>query len=57
MTLIDMNCDMGEGFGVYTLGDDVEMLRTVTSQPKTTATRAVSNKNRPKDRHKRAKAA
>lgn len=31
MTLIDMNCDMGEGFGVYTLGDDAEMLRTVTS--------------------------
>jgi UPF0271 protein len=31
MALIDMNCDMGEGFGVYTLGDDAEMLRTVTS--------------------------
>src|SRR5579864_3555353 len=31
MVMIDMNCDMGEGFGVYTLGDDTEMLRTVTS--------------------------
>ena len=31
MALIDMNCDMGEGYGVYTLGDDAEMLRTVTS--------------------------
>ncbi len=31
MALIDMNCDMGEGFGVYALGDDTEMLRIVTS--------------------------
>jgi 5-oxoprolinase (ATP-hydrolysing) subunit A len=31
MALIDMNCDMGEGFGVYSLGDDAEMLKIVTS--------------------------
>jgi 5-oxoprolinase (ATP-hydrolysing) subunit A len=31
MALIDMNCDMGEGYGVYALGDDAEMLRIVTS--------------------------
>ena len=31
MALIDINCDMGEGFGVYRLGDDAEMLRIVTS--------------------------
>ena len=28
---IDINCDMGEGWGVYTLGDDAEMLKIVTS--------------------------
>ena len=31
MTRIDINCDMGEGFGVYTLGDDAGMLKIVTS--------------------------
>ncbi|MCJ8145055.1 5-oxoprolinase subunit PxpA [Ancylobacter sp. A5.8] len=31
MTSIDINCDMGEGFGVYTLGDDPAMLEIVTS--------------------------
>src|SRR5215468_2209231 len=31
MALIDINCDMGEGYGVYTLGDDTEMLKIVTS--------------------------
>lgn len=31
MTAIDLNCDMGEGFGVYTLGDDAGMLEIVTS--------------------------
>ena len=31
MALIDINCDMGEGFGVYSLGDDAEMLKIVTS--------------------------
>ncbi|MDQ7821451.1 MAG: 5-oxoprolinase subunit PxpA [Candidatus Eremiobacteraeota bacterium] len=28
---IDLNCDMGEGFGVYTLGRDEELLPYVTS--------------------------
>lgn len=28
---IDLNCDMGEGFGAYTLGDDVALLDYVTS--------------------------
>jgi UPF0271 protein len=28
---VDLNCDMGESFGVYTLGDDAEMLKIVTS--------------------------
>ena len=28
---IDLNCDMGEGFGVYKLGDDAEMLKIVSS--------------------------
>ena len=23
---IDLNCDMGESFGAYTIGDDVQML-------------------------------
>ncbi|MGF7162403.1 UPF0271 protein [Rhodoligotrophos appendicifer] len=31
MTKIDLNCDMGEGFGVYELGDDEAMLDVVTS--------------------------
>lgn len=31
MPHIDLNCDMGESFGVYTLGNDAEMLRYVTS--------------------------
>lgn len=31
MTNIDLNCDMGEGFGVYSLGDDAAMLEIVTS--------------------------
>jgi UPF0271 protein len=28
---IDLNCDMGEGFGIYRLGNDEEMMRHVTS--------------------------
>jgi UPF0271 protein len=28
---IDLNCDMGEGFGRYSLGNDTAMLRVVTS--------------------------
>jgi UPF0271 protein len=28
---IDLNCDMGEGFGVYRMGPDEELLRHVTS--------------------------
>jgi 5-oxoprolinase (ATP-hydrolysing) subunit A len=31
MTKIDLNSDMGEGFGVYSLGDDAAMLDVVTS--------------------------
>jgi UPF0271 protein len=31
MRSIDINCDMGESFGVYTLGDDETMLSIVTS--------------------------
>ncbi|MFK8253240.1 LamB/YcsF family protein [Ancylobacter terrae] len=31
MSTIDLNSDMGEGFGVYTLGDDPAMLEIVTS--------------------------
>lgn len=31
MKRIDLNCDMGEGFGVYELGDDAGMLEIVTS--------------------------
>ncbi len=31
MTTIDLNCDLGEGFGAYTLGDDVALLRVVSS--------------------------
>jgi 5-oxoprolinase (ATP-hydrolysing) subunit A len=29
--IVDLNCDMGEGFGVYRLGDDAEMLTVATS--------------------------
>lgn len=28
---LDLNCDMGESFGAYTIGDDAEMLKTVTT--------------------------
>lgn len=31
MKTIDLNCDMGEGWGVYSLGDDEAMLDIVTS--------------------------
>jgi UPF0271 protein len=31
MTSIDLNSDMGEGFGAYTMGDDPAMLKVVTS--------------------------
>jgi UPF0271 protein len=31
MAIVDLNCDMGEGFGVYRLGDDAAMLDIVTS--------------------------
>lgn len=31
MTTIDLNSDMGESFGAYTMGDDMAMLKTVTS--------------------------
>jgi 5-oxoprolinase (ATP-hydrolysing) subunit A len=31
MTVIDLNCDMGESFGAYTIGDDAAMLEIVTS--------------------------
>jgi len=31
MTIIDLNCDMGEGFGAYSIGDDAAMLKVVTS--------------------------
>ena len=29
--IVDLNSDLGEGFGVYTLGDDAEMLKIVSS--------------------------
>jgi 5-oxoprolinase (ATP-hydrolysing) subunit A len=29
--MIDLNCDMGEGFGAYTIGDDRQMLGIVSS--------------------------
>jgi len=28
---IDLNCDMGESFGAYTMGADVEVMRSITS--------------------------
>ncbi|MGH7089112.1 MAG: 5-oxoprolinase subunit PxpA, partial [Stellaceae bacterium] len=31
MTTIDLNCDMGESFGAYRIGDDAAMLEIVTS--------------------------
>src|SRR5262249_48627587 len=31
MDVIDLNCDMGESFGAWTMGSDAEMLRIVTS--------------------------
>ena len=31
MDLIDLNCDMGESFGAWTMGSDAEMLKIVTS--------------------------
>lgn len=31
MATIDLNCDMGESFGAYTMGDDMAMLETITT--------------------------
>src|SRR5688572_3072841 len=31
MTSVDLNCDVGESFGAYRLGDDASLLRHVTS--------------------------
>lgn len=31
MTAVDLNCDLGEGFGVWRLGDDAALLDVVTS--------------------------
>jgi UPF0271 protein len=31
MARVDLNCDMGESWGAYTMGDDAAMLRIVTS--------------------------
>lgn len=31
MPTIDLNCDMGESFGAYTIGADVEVMRSITS--------------------------
>ncbi|EJK83666.1 LamB/YcsF family protein [Agrobacterium rhizogenes] len=31
MATIDLNCDMGEGFGAYTIGDDKAMLGLITT--------------------------
>jgi len=31
MDVIDLNCDMGESFGAWTMGNDAEMLKIVTS--------------------------
>lgn len=28
---IDLNCDMGESFGIYKIGNDEEMMKHVTS--------------------------
>lgn len=31
MATIDLNCDMGESFGVYTIGADAEVMRSISS--------------------------
>ena len=31
MARIDLNCDMGEGFGAWRMGNDLEILNHVTS--------------------------
>lgn len=31
MEIVDLNSDMGEGFGVYRLGDDVAIMECVSS--------------------------
>src|SRR5438874_13678210 len=31
MDVIDLNCDVGESFGAWTMGSDAEMLKIVTS--------------------------
>lgn len=31
MACVDLNCDLGESYGVYTIGTDAEVLRVVTS--------------------------
>src|SRR5579885_77216 len=31
MTTIDLNCDLGESFGAYTIGDDAAMLEIATT--------------------------
>lgn len=31
MDAIDLNCDMGESFGAWTMGSDAEMLQIVSS--------------------------
>jgi len=31
MTSIDLNCDLGEGFGVYTLGNDADIMPLISS--------------------------
>ena len=31
MASVDLNCDMGEGFGAWEMGDDAAMLEIVTS--------------------------
>lgn len=31
MTRVDLNCDMGESFGAWTMGDDRAMMRAITS--------------------------
>ena len=31
MTSIDLNCDLGESFGAYTIGMDAEILPYITS--------------------------
>ena len=31
MVRVDLNCDMGESYGAYKLGNDTELLRSITS--------------------------